>query len=205
VLALLGAEVLARHERHTLLQRKVLGSIGHQQHVRALLHHQPRELDGILHVPHGRHRTGTGAGAAHDGRIELGIAVLVEHRTAPGIELRIILHRAHRGGHRIEARAATLEHGVTGIERRGEPVAIGSFACRRHLGTLDDAGAAVDDDGDRWGCGAVGRAAHQPGRDEQQRENCRERRARHRFLCAAMIEALTTYAVRGRHAPRSGR
>jgi len=44
--------------------------------------------------------------------------VRVEHRAAASIELRIILHGAHRGRHGIQAGAAALEDRVAGVERR---------------------------------------------------------------------------------------
>src|SRR5215472_18368963 len=66
VLARLGAEIAARHEHHALFQRKILGAFGDQQHVRALLHHEARELDGVLHAPYAGHRSRARTGAVHD-------------------------------------------------------------------------------------------------------------------------------------------
>src|SRR5262249_50081886 len=63
LLARLGAEISARHEHYTLLQREVLGALGHEQHVRTLLHHETCQLDRVLHVPYGSYRTGARSGA----------------------------------------------------------------------------------------------------------------------------------------------
>src|SRR5215469_3819908 len=109
VLARLGAEIAARHEHHALFQRKILGTLGNQQHVRALLHHETCQFDGVFHVPYAGHRSGAWTGAVHDGRVELGVTVVVEHRTPPGVELRIVLHQPHGCGNCVEARATALE------------------------------------------------------------------------------------------------
>jgi hypothetical protein len=114
--------------------------------VRRLLHHQTRELDGIFDVMELRHRAGAPGGAVHDGGIELADAVVVEYRALAGVELRIVLHGAHRRPHRIQRRAAALEHRVAGIESRPESGAERGLALGCHVGTLDDARAAVDDD-----------------------------------------------------------
>src|SRR5215472_1457842 len=194
-LARLGAEIIARHEHHTLFQRKVLGALGHQQHVRALLHHEACQLYGVLYVPYAGHRPGARPGAVHDGRVELGVTIAVEHRAAPGVELRIVLQQPHCGDHRIEARATALEHVVAGIERGRESAAVGGFGRRGHLRRLDDARTAVDDDRDRCRRGAARSGGHQRDRrDEQHGEKSAEPWARHGFPAAAMIEALTAHA-----------
>ena len=118
VLTLRGAEVFRRHQHDALFQGELLGALADQQHVRALVHHQARQIDRVLDVAYGGHRPRTRPVAVHDGGIELRIPVRVEHRAAAGIELRVILHGAHRGRHGIQARAAALEDRVAGIERR---------------------------------------------------------------------------------------
>src|SRR6185437_10343983 len=128
-----GTEIAARYQRHALLERKVLRPIPDQQHVRALIHHQPCELDRVLHMPYRGHRAGVRTTAIHDRSIELGSAVLIEYRATPGIELRVILHALHRGDRRIEARTTAFEYLVAGIECRRKTRTVGGFALRCHL------------------------------------------------------------------------
>ena len=105
-------------------------------------------------MAHRGYRPGARPVAVHDGGVEHGKAVLVEDRAAAGVELWIVLHGAHRGDDRIQARATLLEHRVAGIERRRESGAVRGLALGRHLRAFDDAGTPVDDDRDRMTGGA---------------------------------------------------
>ena len=199
-LAPLGAEISARHERHAVLERELFRALGHEQYVRALLHHEARELHRVLDVADRRDRPGARPVPVHGGGVELGIPLVVQHRATAGVELRIVLHDAHRGHHRIERGAATLEDRIAGIERRREARAVGGGALRGHLRRIDDARPAVDDDRER------ARLLGERRRREAHAEQCEQFRARHRFPSAAMIDA----ASRGMRAcptglPNSGR
>ena len=122
-------------------------------------------------------RAGREIFAGHDRRIEIGAAIVGQHRAAACVEERVVLQEPHRGGHRIQAAAARLEHGVAGVERRFEPLAIGCAAIRAQLIAGDHAGAAVDCDREatgrrrllrRRGCC---RGCHRQGQD---RRHCHE-------------------------------
>ena len=97
-----------------MLESEILRTVCNQQHVRTLLHDQARQVDGILDVAYRGDGPGARAAAVHDGGIELRIAVVVEYRATAGVELRVILHGAHRRGHRIERAAAAIEYLVAG-------------------------------------------------------------------------------------------
>src|SRR5207247_5245039 len=56
----------------------------------------------------------------------------------------IVFERAYRGLCRVETRAAAPENFVTSRECAFQPGAIFVLAFRRHIGSLDSAGAAVD-------------------------------------------------------------
>ena len=109
---------------------------------------EARELDGVLHAPYAGHRSRARTGAVHDSRVELRVTLVVEHRTTPGVELRIVLHQPHGHGNCVEARATALEDLVAGIECGRESGAVGGFARRAHLRGFDDARATVDDERD---------------------------------------------------------
>src|SRR3546814_2763429 len=78
-------------------------------------------------------------------------AVGIEYRAVPGIEARRILQRPRRGLDRVERAAAAGEHGVAGVERHVEVGMDRAFVVGAELVALDDAGAAVDDQGDGTG------------------------------------------------------
>ena len=56
----------------------------------------------------------------------------------------IVFERTHSGLCRVETRAAALENFVTSRECAFQPGAKFVLAFRRHIGSLDSAGAAVD-------------------------------------------------------------
>src|SRR5207248_1283556 len=78
-LAPLGAEISARHERHAVLERELFRALGHEQYVRALLHHEARELHRVPDVADRRDRPGARPVPVHDGGVELGIPLVVQH------------------------------------------------------------------------------------------------------------------------------
>src|SRR3546814_6972315 len=78
-------------------------------------------------------------------------AVGIEYRAVPGIEARRILQRPRRGLDRVERAAAAGEHGVAGFERHVEVGMDRAFVVGAELVALDDAGAAMDDQGDGTG------------------------------------------------------
>jgi len=186
--ALVGAEVAARHQHHTLLERELLRPVPDQEYVRTPLHDQAREFDRVLHVPHAGHGSRPRSPAVHDGGIQLRIPILIQYRPAPGVELRVILHHAYGRGDRIQARAAALQDRVGRIQCRRQPRLVGGGLLGGHLGSLGDADAAVDGDRDRrrprrrWrGCGGLGAA------EECKRQDRKQVRARHFLPPAAMI------------------
>lgn len=93
--------------------------------------------------------SGPRAAAVHDGGVEFRVTIVAEQRAPAGVELQVVFHGAHRRLDGIEARAAALEDGVTGVERRREACPVGGRTLGRHFLRIDDAGAAVDDDRQR--------------------------------------------------------
>ena len=73
-------------------------------------------LIGIASARYARHRAGLARCAIHDRGVELVAAVGGEHRTASGVEQRIVLEHADRGFDGIEARTATAQHLRPGID-----------------------------------------------------------------------------------------
>ena len=107
--AIRGEEVVVRHQFHTALARKAHGTLADQHHVMAGIHHQARQPDGIGDVGDRRHRPGRQVSSVHDGGVHLHLAVLVEHRTAAGVEQRIVLQQRGAGLHRLQGIAAPTE------------------------------------------------------------------------------------------------
>ena len=103
-LARLGAEVIARDERDTLLEGKFLGPFPDQQHVRGVLQNEARKLDGVLDVPQPRDRPRAQLLAVHDRRVKLRPAVMCEYRAAPRIKegLSSSARTAHATASRLE-------------------------------------------------------------------------------------------------------
>ncbi len=64
-----------------------------------------------------------------------------------GVEHRVILEDAHRGGHRVQARAAALQDGVAGVEGGLEAGAVAPLALGRERGARGGTGAAMDGNG----------------------------------------------------------
>ena len=77
-------------------ERELLRPRAHQQHVPRLLHHAPRQIDRILHVPHRRDGACALLLPVHHRGIELRPAVARERRATTGVEQRIVFERAHR-------------------------------------------------------------------------------------------------------------
>ena len=142
--ALRGAEVMIGHERQALFERELLGAGAHQQHMPRLLHHPPRELDRIPHVPHGSDRAGAHLPAVHDRRVELGRAVAGQRRAVAGVEARIVLEQVDRRGDRIQCAAAALEQRKARVEGRLEAGAVAPLVLGRELRSRRGSGAAVD-------------------------------------------------------------
>src|SRR4030095_1830974 len=88
-----GEEIIRERLIEILVAREFIGALAAQEDVRRALHHRPREADRIA----GRGHAGDGAGisvaAVHDRRIHLDRALIGEDRTAPGIEMGIVLER----------------------------------------------------------------------------------------------------------------
>jgi hypothetical protein len=120
----------------------------------------------MLHVLHARDRARFQRSAIHDRGIELGEAIMGQHRATPGIELRIVFEHANGGRHRIEARAATLEHGIARIPRRFEPGAIVRLPIGGHIRFVDDPCAAVDHDRNGRLIRGIRRVHSEPENDE---------------------------------------
>ena len=140
-----------------------------------ILHDAPREIDGMAHRGDAGDRAGREILAGHDRGIEIGAAIVGQHRAAACVEERVVLQEAHRGGHGIQAATARFEHGVAGVERGFEPLAIGCAAIRTQLLAGDHAGAAVDRDREATRCRRLlrrrgcGRGCHRQGHDRCQR------------------------------------
>ena len=148
LLARRGDEPLVRYPLEAALARELLGALAGEHHMRRVLHHAPCEVDGVAHRGH----TGDGARrevlAAHDGGVEIGAAVMSQHRAASGVEERVVLEDAYRRGDRIEAAAALLEHRIAGIQGFLQACVVDRAAIGSELLARDDAGTAVDGDGE---------------------------------------------------------
>ena len=122
---------LGIHALDALAVRDRLGAGPREQHVGRLLHHDAREHDRVAHSAHGGHAA-HGAGApAHDRGVVLGLAALVQHRAAARVEERIVLERDRRRLHRVERRAARLEHPPPGLGGRPQPLVVGRLVANR--------------------------------------------------------------------------
>ena len=156
-----------------MLERELFGASACQQHVRGALHHHPGQVDRVADVPESRDSARAQRRAIHHRGIELVHALAVEHGAAPGVEQRRVLQDLHRDNGRVHAGAAVGEHGVAGIERPREVIAIGLLRCCAQRGAIDDAGAAMDGDRDH-GAVSQGRGGHEQGEAE-----CGKRRTQH--------------------------
>ncbi len=76
------------------------------------------------------------------------LAIGIEDRSFPGVEMRRILQRAHRGFHGIERGAAFLQHGMAALQSEFQRIAIGLLARGRHQFAGDGSRAAVNGKGD---------------------------------------------------------
>lgn len=114
---LVGTEIAGLDQGDALLARKLLGTVADQHHVLGAVHDAARQQNRVLDRVHAGNRAGLAAGAIHDRRIQLVLAVVSEHRTAPGVELRRVLQHGNGGGHRIHRAAAARQHRMAGTQR----------------------------------------------------------------------------------------
>ena len=101
---------------------KDVGPRANQHHVRRLLHHRPRQADGMPCARHPGHRPGLQIRAVHDGRVQLVFALGRENRAPASVEERIVFENLNRSLDRIQRRAAPLQHlgsGSLGLGQRG--------------------------------------------------------------------------------------
>ena len=88
--AICGGEVAVGGPGDAAVVGEAHCALGDQQHMLALAHHQPGELDRIGNILHRGHGTGTEIATVHDGGIHLDLSVLIQHRAAAGIEHRVV-------------------------------------------------------------------------------------------------------------------
>ena len=89
----------------------------HQQNVRRLLHHQPRQMDGIGDVLHRRDGPGLQRAPVHDGGVHFRHAILGVVGAAARVIEAGIFHHADGSFHGVQAGAATREYRVSGSNR----------------------------------------------------------------------------------------
>jgi len=77
---------LLRHEGDALLLGELLRAFADQQDVFCAIHHQAREIDRISDVAHRGDGPSLAVLAVHDRGVELREPVMIEHRSATGIE-----------------------------------------------------------------------------------------------------------------------
>src|SRR5581483_5884306 len=88
--ALLGLEIFIRHQREAFLERKLLGSGSHQEHMPRFLHDATCEIDRISDVAYAGNRTSPLTFAIHDRGIQFGCTIMGQSRSTPRIEERVI-------------------------------------------------------------------------------------------------------------------
>ena len=106
-------EVLVVLQGHLLLMSELKGTHTTDEHMAAVIHHPPRQADGVLHVLHTGHGTRAQIAAVHQTGIHLVLAIGIEHRTATSVEERRILQGTHGGLHRVQRGTALLQYGMT--------------------------------------------------------------------------------------------
>ena len=74
------------------------------------IHHLARDEHGIAHAPKRRNRPRAQTLAVHDLRVHLRIAIEVEARTGPRVEVWIVLQQDDRCDHGIQRGSASREH-----------------------------------------------------------------------------------------------
>ena len=119
--AFLGREPVGIDQVDPLFAREFLRPGPREQDVRAVFHHRARQPHRIADVGDARHRTGPARRPVHDRGVQFVDPVIGEHRSAPGVEQRIVLQHGHRRAHRVERRAARRQHRPAGIERGAQP------------------------------------------------------------------------------------
>ena len=142
--AAIGEEVIRLCPNQAPATQKLQRAFAHQQHALRMLHHRARRQHRIARAENAGHRPGAAILPAHHRRIHLLPPGGGVNRATPSIEMRIIFQRHHRGGHRIQRRAAIRQHGMAGAQRGRQPGTIAGFAGRGHGRGVDGAGAAVD-------------------------------------------------------------
>ena len=143
--ALGGLEIFGRLLRQALLARELVGALAAEEDVRALLHHPAGEADRVARRCDTGDRAGVAVAAVHDRGVHLDAPVIGEDRTAPRVEMRIVLEhpdrrldRVQRGAAARQDRRACVERAV---QRRADRLVLG----RRHSRALDHPGPAMDD------------------------------------------------------------
>ncbi len=135
-------EIIRCHGFRAEALHEILSAVAHHQHMRRLLHHQPRRMDRIFDRGHRRHRAGAQSVAVHDGGVGFHEAGSVGDGAASRVERARILERAHHAFHNIQARSTGRQFG-TRIGQR-------SFHHRQPLGAIHAFRqlAAMRDDGE---------------------------------------------------------
>ena len=83
--------------------------------------------DRIADRAHLRHRARRSVATIHDGGVEFGETVAIEHGAAAGIEVGIILQRAHRRLDRVDCLPAARENARASRQRGLKTEAAGGF------------------------------------------------------------------------------
>ncbi len=123
---------------------ELLGTRTDQHHVRRVLHHRPRQHDGVADGHHARHRPCTTCMTLHQRGVQLVPAMGVVHRALACIEAGQFLQRHHGGLRGIQGRTPGGQHGLASIQRLLELGVGGPLVRGAKRAALDHAGAGMD-------------------------------------------------------------
>jgi len=105
--------------------------------MRRLFHYRPRQADRVPRPLHIGHRPRPHRRPVHNRRVQLVRPIGGKHRTAPGVEERIILQQLDRRFHAVQRCAALVQNSGGRIQSFFDSGAIIGFRLRRHRAALD--------------------------------------------------------------------
>ena len=118
LIAFRGGEHIGRHRLHAVGEGKLLCPLAHQQHVRALLHHQTGGQHRVAQMADPGHGARFQGNAVHHAGIQLVGFVAGKHRANPGVKQRALLQQAYRFGDHIQRAFSRLQHSLAGFHNR---------------------------------------------------------------------------------------
>jgi hypothetical protein len=109
-----------------------------------MLHDGARQFDRVPDVGDAAHGAGLEIAAVHDCRVQFVAAVESEYRTMPCVEQGIVFEENYRARHRVQTRAARLQHAESGVQRCVQPFPIFQFSLAACFSARQCAGSAMN-------------------------------------------------------------